>query len=453
MTEDRISSTHPPLPPTTEEDRFTWLRLLRSRRVGATTFHRLMAEHGSAQNALIALPEVARAAGIEDYEICPAGVIEAEIKAAKAAEARLLCLGSDDYPEFLADLSDAPPMLWAIGDIALLKRPMVSIVGARNASSLGLRMARALARELGAEGFAVVSGLARGIDTEAHRAALDTGTVAVMAGGVDQIYPVENARLAHDIARKGLRLSEQPMGMQPRSRHFPSRNRIISGVSRAVVVVEAAARSGSLITARDALDQGREVLAVPGHPLDARASGCNMLIRDGATLVRSGEDVITALTPLVEPFGLKPEQPVRPRLVASRAPEPATPPQKGPGAPAQPVVAADPATDPAQEAASVRGQTAAGPQIGQEANGSSPASSQAAPAVPPHVPPPDRRSLRETAALHQQILDRLGPSPVAEDQLIRDLASSPQAVAPVLIDLELDGQVRRESGGLLTRLS
>ncbi|MEM8732092.1 MAG: DNA-processing protein DprA [Pseudomonadota bacterium] len=385
MTEDRISSTHPPLPPTTEEDRFAWLRLLRSRRVGVATFHRLMAEHGSAQNALTALPELASAAGLKDYEICPPGVIDAEIKAAKAANARLLCLGSALYPTLLAEVPDAPPLLWAIGEVSLLSKPMIAMVGARNASSLGLRMARALARDLGAAGHVITSGLARGIDAEAHRASLETGTIAVMAGGVDVIYPSENADLAAEIARNGLRLSEQPMGLEPRSRHFPSRNRIISGLSRAVVVVEAAARSGSLITARDALDQGREVLAVPGHPFDARAAGCNHLIRDGAALIRSADDVLAALPPLVETAAL------------------------------------------VQEAVQ--------------------------PSLPNLSPPPERPALRQTAKLHQAILDRLGPSPLAEDQLIRDLSSSAQRVSPALVDLELDGHIRRDSGGLLSRVS
>ncbi|MCE8555678.1 DNA-processing protein DprA [Ruegeria pomeroyi] len=382
MTEEQFSSYHPPLPPTTEEDRFSWLRLLRSRRVGPTTFRRLMHEHGTAQNALAALPEVARAAGVEGYEICPPGVVEAELKAAKAAQARLLCLGDADYPAHLAGISDAPPLLWLLGDPALLRRPMIALVGARNASSLGTRMARALAQDLGAAGFVVVSGLARGIDTAAHLAALPTGTIAVMAGGVDTIYPAENTHLAGDIARQGLRLSEQPMRLTPQARHFPRRNRIISGLAQAVVVVEAAAKSGSLITARDALDQGREVLAVPGHPFDARAAGCNMLIRDGAHLVRNAEDVIAALPALT-------------------APEP------------QPDLC-----DLMQQPA-----------------------------------PPPKRSLRETAALHSQILDRLGPSPVAEDQLIRDLAASPGEVAPVLVDLELEGRINRQAGGLLSRVS
>jgi DNA processing protein len=385
MIGDHTSSTHPPLPPTTEDDRFDWLRLLRSRRVGPTTFRRLMAEYGTAQNALAALPEVAAAAGVDGYEPCPPGVIEAEFKAARVAGARLLCLGSPDYPTALCDLADAPPLLWAIGRTELVAQPAIALVGARNASSLGTRMARAIARDLGGAGFVVVSGLARGIDTAAHLASLDTGTVAVMAGGVDAIYPSENTILAENIARSGLRLSEQPVGLVPQAKHFPRRNRLISGLARGVVVVEAATRSGSLITARDALDQGREVMAVPGHPFDARAAGCNMLIRDGATLVRHAEDVLAALPPA--------------------APIPAAP---------SPSVAATLAEIPA--------------------------------------PPPEKRSLRETATLHSRILERLGPSPVAEDQLIRDLAAPAGAVAPALVDLELDGKVARHPGGLLARV-
>ncbi|EPX78782.1 Rossmann fold protein nucleotide-binding protein Smf possibly involved in DNA uptake [Salipiger mucosus DSM 16094] len=363
-----------------------WLRLLRSRRVGVTTFWRLMAEHGDAAAALAALPGVARAAGVENYQICPEGVVQAELAAARRHGARMICRGEPEYPADLSDIADPPPILWAAGDAGVMARPMIALVGARNASSLGTRMARALAQGLGEAGFVVVSGLARGVDTAAHAAALDTGTAAVLGGGVDVLYPSENAGLAEGIrARGGALLSEQPMGTQPQARHFPARNRIVSGLSRAVVVVEAAAKSGSLITARCALDQGREVLAVPGHPLDARAGGCNILIRDGARLVRSAEDVVEALGP-------------------SEAPAPQR--------------------DLPLEA----------------------------PAEDPRVPPaaPEKRSLAETAALHAQILSRLGPAPLAEDQLIRDLGATSGTVSPALTDLEVEGRIERRPGGLLS---
>ncbi|WP_299930143.1 DNA-processing protein DprA [uncultured Pelagimonas sp.] len=391
MRDHSYSSTHPPLPPTTEDDRVSWLRLLRSRRVGVSTFWRLLSEHGDAQTALDALPDVARSAGVQRYEACPEGVVLAELKAARARGAKLVCHGDPFYPIELAALSDAPPMLWVVGDPAALKRPMVALVGARNASSLGLRMARSLAGGLAQAGYQVVSGLARGIDTAAHVETVETGTVAVMAGGVDVLYPSENTRLAEEIAHKGGALvSEQPIGLQPMARHFPMRNRIVSGLSRAVVVVEAAAKSGSLITARYALDQGREVLAVPGHPIDARASGCNILIRDGARLVRNAEDILEALPPR--------EPDVQPDLPGFEEPA---------------------------------GNSAVTPEV-------------------PEGPPPPQRSLRETAALHLQILERLGPSPVAEDQLIRDLGATSGRVSPVLTDLELDGKVERKPGGFLT---
>jgi DNA processing protein len=344
-----------------------------------------MDEHGTAQAALEALPDVALKSGVRGYETCPEGVVHAEMRTARIKGARLICRGDDLYPTELAQLFDAPPMLWVIGNPTCLSRSMVALVGARNASSLGLRMARSLTSGLGEAGQIVVSGFARGIDTAAHMAALDHGTVAVMAGGVDVLYPSENTRMAGEIVEQGGALiSEQPMGMQPVARHFPMRNRIVSGLSRAVVVVEAAAKSGSLITARNALDQGREVLAVPGHPLDARASGCNLLIRDGARLVRNAEDVIEALPP-------EQEQPDLPGFEETPVP------QSAPHARAQ-------------------------------------------------------RSLQDTTALHQQILSRLGPSPVAEDDLIRDLGSSPGTVAPALTELDLDGQVQRSAGGFLSRI-
>lgn len=276
-------------------DPFDILRLIRSRRVGPATFHRLIAEFGTALAALTELPAIARAAGVTDYAPCPPGVIKAELTAGRRAGARLITWGSPDYPGRLRDIADAPPALWVRGDLTALARPMIAVIGARNASSLGLRMAHGMAAGLARSGVSVVSGLARGIDTTAHEATLETGTIAVMAGGIDIIYPQENTALAASICETGLLISEQAMGIAPTARHFPARNRIISGLSRAVVVIEAASRSGSLITARNALDQGREVMAVPGHPLDARAGGCNALIRDGAMLVRDCDDVLRAL--------------------------------------------------------------------------------------------------------------------------------------------------------------
>ncbi|WP_334061411.1 DNA-processing protein DprA [Limimaricola cinnabarinus] len=317
MAQNPTSSAHPPLPPTTEEDTLSRLRLLRSRRVGIATYWRLMAEHGSARAALDALPDIAHAAGITDYEACTPQAARAEMRAAEAAGARLLLHGDPLYPADLAALSDAPPLLWLRGRAALLRRPMLAMVGARNASSLGLRMAQRLAADLADAGWVVVSGLARGIDTAAHEAALGRGTIAVTAGGVDVVYPPENADLTARIARDGLVLSEQPVGRAPQARHFPARNRIVAGLSRCVVVVEAAARSGSLITARAALEAGREVLAVPGHPFDARAGGCNMLIRDGAALVRGASDVLDLMgriapEPAAQAPGARPAPPPKP---------------------------------------------------------------------------------------------------------------------------------------------
>ena len=272
-----------------------WLRLARSRNVGPRTFAKLIARFGTPERALDALPEIAAGAGMKGYEAAPLAAVEAEYQAGLRAGARLLWLGGPGYPALLAEIPDPPPVLWAKGALDLTERPCLAIVGARNASASGMRIAATLARDLGAAGRVIVSGLARGIDRAAHEAALPTGTVAVLAGGLDTIYPPEHEGLAAQIAERGLLLSEAPMGEQPTARSFPRRNRIVSGLSAGVVLVEAAARSGSLITARMALEQGREAMAVPGSPLDARAEGCNALIREGAALIRSAEDVIEAI--------------------------------------------------------------------------------------------------------------------------------------------------------------
>jgi len=509
---------------------------LRSRRVGIATFWRLLAEHGTATAALAALPGVAATAGLTDYAICPEAVILAEVKAARACGARSVCAGDRAYPAALLDIPDPPPFLWARGDLSLLARSMVALVGARNASSLGERMARGLAADLSAAGHVVVSGLARGIDAAAHAAALAGGTVAVMAGGVDVIYPADNTALAGDILRMGLLVSEQPMGLTPQARHFPTRNRIISGLARAVVVVEAAAKSGSLITARTALDQGRDVMAVPGHPMDARASGCNMLIRDGATLVRDARDVIEVIgdastrratfTAAAGPLSqdragvdelagsvapksrrgggvhLRPQGTMTAPVATARpvsdggATLSARPGSAGPGSaglgstgpgstgprPAGLGFAGSRSAGTGSAESGSAGSGSAGPRpTGSGSAGSGadaivaagavsralsdqrPRAGRGDPATPqgpdrhspaaslmPTAPAP--RPLREMALLHAAILDRLGPSPLAEDQLIRDLGAAVQIIAPALLDLEIEGRILRQPGGLLSRL-
>jgi DNA processing protein len=282
-------------PPQDQLGRFHWLRLARSQGVGPMAFRRLATRFASPLAALGALPDLVSQRGARAYVPADAAAVEAEFEAAARAGARLICLGDEDYPALLAAIPDPPPALWALGDSSLAHQPCVALAGARNASANGRRLAALIAEGVGAAGFSVVSGLARGVDAAAHEASLATGAVAVSAGGVDVVYPPENAGLAARIAEHGLILSEAPMGEQPVARSFPRRNRIVSGLSLGVVLVEAAERSGSLITARVALEQGREVMAAPGSPLDPRAAGCNALIREGATLIRSAADVVEAL--------------------------------------------------------------------------------------------------------------------------------------------------------------
>lgn len=278
-------------------ERLARLRLIRSENVGPVTFRQLLARFGSAVAALDALPQLARQGGrSRPVSICPAARAEAELRMARKIDARPLFWGEDDYPAALAAIEDAPPVLYALGHATLLNRPLIAMVGARNASTVGRRIAATLAGDLAQAGFVVVSGLARGIDGIAHAAALDSGTVAVMAGGLDVIYPPEHEALYREIAARGLLLSEMPPGLEPQARHFPRRNRIISGLARGVVVVEASLKSGSLITANFALDQGREIFAVPGSPLDPRARGANKLLRDGAVLTESAADILEVLS-------------------------------------------------------------------------------------------------------------------------------------------------------------
>ena len=304
-----------------DDQRLDWLRLIRSDNVGARTFRALVNHYGGARRALAALPDLARRGGASGpARICSRQDAERELDAAKSLGLALVALGEPDYPRRLQMIDDAPPLLAVRGNAAVFGLPMVAIVGARNASAAGIRFAERLARDLGAAGFAIASGLARGVDAAAHRGSLATGTIAVLAGGHDHIYPHEHADLADAIAADGALISEMPLGWEPRARDFPRRNRLISGVAVGVVVVEAARRSGSLITARFALEQGREVFAVPGSPLDPRAEGSNDLLRQGATLVTEAADVITVVRPILgETIAAAAEEPDAPAAAGRRA--------------------------------------------------------------------------------------------------------------------------------------
>jgi DNA processing protein len=352
-------------------EKLDWLRLIRSENVGPVTFYQLLARFGSAAAALEALPEIARRGGRHrPLAICSKAAAERETAALARAGAKLVAWGEPDYPAALAAVEDAPPLLSLMGDGALPQRPAIAVVGARNASANGRRFARDIALQLGGRGLVVASGLARGIDAAAHQGALPTGTVAVLAGGIDTVYPEENRELQAAIAERGALLAEMPVGTEPQARHFPRRNRIISGLARGVLVVEAALRSGSLITARFALEQGREVFAVPGSPLDPRCRGCNDLIRRGATLTESAEDVLAQL-----------------------AGQFATPPPRATMA----------------------------------------------------VPPPAAIAGELTAAM-SHVLERLSPTPVPIDELIRQCQMSPAIVTSVLLELELAGRLERQAG-------
>jgi DNA processing protein len=284
-----------------DEQRVDWLRLIRSQNIGPRTFRSLINHFGGARAALEALPSLARRGGARGaVVICSREDAARELALARKLGVAIVAWGEPDYPTRLQAIDDAPPLLTIRGNAAALARPMVAIVGSRNASGAGLKFTQMLARELGDAGFIVVSGLARGIDAAAHKASLTSGTVAVLAGGQDRVYPAEHISLLDAILPAGTALSEMPLGWEPRAADFPRRNRLISGLSLGVVIVEAAKRSGSLITARCALEQGREVFAVPGSPLDPRAEGTNGLIKQGAALVTETADIVSALQPIME---------------------------------------------------------------------------------------------------------------------------------------------------------
>lgn len=398
-----------------DRQRLDWLRLIRSESIGPRSFRSLMNRFGGAAAALDALPDLARQAG-RSIRICPEPEAEREFDGLHRVGGRFLALGEAEYPVPLQAIDSAPPLLALLGHAAILQRPGVALVGSRNASAAGMKFTARLARELGEADFTVVSGLARGIDTAAHEASLETGTVAVLAGGLDEIYPPQNIPLARRIMERGALVSEMPLGWVARARDFPRRNRLVSGLSLGAVVVEAARRSGSLITARFANEQGRLVFAVPGSPLDPRAEGGNHLIREGATLCAEPAHVIEAL------------QPLRQREL---------------GAPAQMLLRERP-RDPAREAMwdelDLPEVLPAPDFAGQDED----------------VAPPSPDSVTGEAAdglqLKRVVLDLLGATPVALDDLVRASGQGAGAVNRALIELELDGEVARNPGGLLTRL-
>ncbi|HWV53334.1 DNA-processing protein DprA [Pseudorhodoplanes sp.] len=280
--------------------RLDWLRLIRSENIGPRTFRALVNHYGGARAALEALPMLARRGGAQaPGRICSIEDARREIEIAERMGSTFIALGEPGYPARLRMIDDAPPLVSVRGHIDALKSPMIAMVGSRNASAAGAKFAAQIARELGDAGFVTVSGLARGIDAAAHRATIDTGTVACLAGGQDRIYPSEHLPLLEQILEHGVAISEMPFGWEPRARDFPRRNRLIAGLSLGVIVIEAARRSGSLITARLALEQGREVFAVPGSPLDPRCEGTNGLLKQGATLVTETNDVLSVLDPIL----------------------------------------------------------------------------------------------------------------------------------------------------------
>ena len=358
----------------------------------------MLRRFGSARAALEALPRLARRGERNETVVAVTRAeAEAELGALHRIGARLVCWGEPGYPSALAAIEDAPPILTVLGDAEPMRRPMIAVVGARNASANGRRVARELAAALGRAGLVVISGLARGIDAAAHLGGLETGSVAVVAGGVDVVYPEENRGLYDALARRGAIVAELPLGTEPQARHFPRRNRIISGMALGVVVVEAAARSGSLITARFALEQGREVFAVPGSPLDPRARGCNELLRSGATLTESADDVLLQLGP---------------QLRGIEATPPPVPSRASGGEIEWPLVKAE---------------------------------------VPKaRWEPPNAAKAEFDEDGLALILERLGPTPVTVDELVRQCQMSAAAVATLLLELELAGRVERHPGNAVS---
>lgn len=401
----------------TDAQRLDWLRLIRSENIGPRTFRALINQFGGASAALEALPDLIRRKGSgRQIRIADAADCEREMTAIGRAGAQLIALGEADYPATLREIDSPPPLVIARGDISVFSRPMAAIVGSRNASAAGLAFAERMAHDLAEAGYVIVSGLARGIDARCHRTTIETGTIAVLAGGLDKIYPSEHAPLAEQITAHGVVMSEMPMGWEPRGRDFPRRNRIVSGLALATIVVEAARKSGSLITARFANEQGREVFAVPGSPLDPRAEGANDLLRQGATICTRASDVIDVLAPLVEKGLVR-----QPRLFEEDE-------------------TLAPAAEPLWDELDLFGaQPAPLTTAGLELDEPAPASAYADSGVRPAASDAARR-----------VEQLLGPSPVSVDELVRASGALPGEVQVALLDLELAGRIERHGGNLVS---
>jgi DNA processing protein len=400
-----------------------WLRLIRSENIGPRTFRELVNRYGGASAALAALPElVAKKLRGRVIKIASRDEVLREIEASQAKAVRFISMADPDYPPQLSEIDSAPPLIALRGDAAALGRPIVAIVGARNASASGLAFAERLARGLGREDFAIVSGLARGVDTAAHRASLESGAVTVLAGGHARPYPTENLGLLDEIvASGGAAVSEMPLEWEPRGRDFPRRNRIVSGLAQGVVVVEAARRSGSLITARFAAEQGREVFAVPGSPQDPRAEGTNDLLREGATLCATVEDVT--------------------RVLAQRAARPA--PSADLFSEGAPIEEEEPLID-ELDLFSLR---EASPGPGPFEPAPSPFEpGPAAPSAPPQAPEP----AVDIEDAKTRVLALLSPAPVSLDELIRAVGLPARDVQGALVDLDLEGRIERHGAGLVS---
>ncbi len=409
------------LPALSHEQKRTWLQLIRSENIGAHTFRKLVNHFGGAAAALNALPVVMQRKGKAPLRICSAQEAEREMQRIAALGGKLIALGEVEYPQTLRAIENPPPLITVLGNSAALHKPAVALVGARNASAASRKFTQQLARDLGEAGFTVVSGLARGIDTAAHQGSLNTGTLAVLAGGLDKLYPPENLELAANLQLHGALVTEMPLGWEPRAHDFPRRNRIIAGLSYGIVVVEAAPRSGSLITARLALELGREVMAVPGFPLDSRSEGTNKLLRDGATLITCADHVIEALQSSIsnpQP-ALKPQAPVQLGLCEKDVPFYHTPHEQQAHVPLDYLIASW----------SDEGEKEDTEAFAQEI---------------PHV-----RSCAEPATPRTQLLAALSSTPTMLDDIIRESGLDARTVQFLALELEMEGTLERASGGRL----